>query len=81
MVQLDSLLSQFAGVVSGFDLGDGVDLRSLGFGSSSSATRWMQQTSEAKGGASSVDKGFFNLTCSGSMRTISAPAWTAITAP
>jgi hypothetical protein len=38
MVQLDELLSQFAGVISGFDLGDGVDLRSLGFGPSSSAT-------------------------------------------
>jgi hypothetical protein len=25
MVQLDTLLSQFAGVISGFDLGDGVD--------------------------------------------------------
>jgi hypothetical protein len=35
-VQRDALLSPFFGVVSGFDLGDEVDLRSLGFGSSSS---------------------------------------------
>jgi hypothetical protein len=34
MVQLDALLAQFAGVISGFDLGDGLDLGSLGFGSS-----------------------------------------------
>ena len=27
LVQLDALLSQFAGVISGFDLGDEVDLR------------------------------------------------------
>jgi autotransporter passenger strand-loop-strand repeat protein len=38
MVQLDELLSQFAGIISEFDLGNGVDLRSLGFGPSSSAT-------------------------------------------
>jgi hypothetical protein len=68
MVQLDSLLSQFAGVVSGFDLGDGVDLRSLGFGSSSSAMPWMQQTSGATGGGpASVDGGghIFSLTLLG----------------
>lgn len=47
MVALDALLSQFAGVISGFDLGDGVDLGSLGFGASSSA--WMQGTSGSAG--------------------------------
>jgi hypothetical protein len=51
MVQLDSQLSQFAGVVSGFDLGDAVDLQSLGFGSSSSAMLWMHQAPGADGGS------------------------------
>jgi hypothetical protein len=37
-------LSQFAGVISGFDLGSEIDLRSLGFGSSSSAASWTPQT-------------------------------------
>jgi hypothetical protein len=41
MVQLDSLLSQFAGVISGFDLGP----HSLGFGSSSNAMPWMRESS------------------------------------
>ena len=64
MVALDALLSQFAGVISGFDLGDGVDLGSLGFGSSSGA--WMQATSGSAAGASGVDKtGLFNLTLLG----------------
>jgi hypothetical protein len=45
VVQLDALLAQFAGVISGFDLGDELDLWSLGFGSSSSAMPWMQQAS------------------------------------
>jgi hypothetical protein len=51
MVQLDALLSQFAGVVSGFDLGDGVDLQSLGFGSSPGAASLMAQTSGSNAGA------------------------------
>ena len=64
MVALDALLAQFAGVISGFDLGDGVDLQSLGFGSSSSA--WMQATSGSAAGASGGDKaGLFNLTLLG----------------
>jgi autotransporter passenger strand-loop-strand repeat protein len=64
MVALDALLVQFAGVVSGFDLGDGVDLQSLGFGSSSSA--WMPATSGSAAGASGGDKaGLFNLTLLG----------------
>lgn len=52
MVQLDALLAQFAGVISGFHLGDGGDLQSLGFGPSSSALPWMQQASGAAGGSS-----------------------------
>jgi len=36
MIAVCSLLSHFAGVISGFDLADEIDLRSLGFGSSSS---------------------------------------------
>jgi autotransporter passenger strand-loop-strand repeat protein len=64
MVALDALLAQFAGVISGFDLGDGVDLQSLGFGSSSSA--WMPATSGSAAGASGGDKaGLFNLTLLG----------------
>jgi hypothetical protein len=31
LVQLEALLSQFAGVISGFDLGDALELRSLSF--------------------------------------------------
>ena len=58
MVQLDALLAQFAGVISGFDLGDGIDMWSLGFGSSSSAMPWMPQASGSNGGgAASVDGG------------------------
>jgi hypothetical protein len=57
MVQLDTLLAQFAGVISGFDLGDGVDLQSLGFGSSSSAMSWMQGTSGGAGAASAGGEG------------------------
>jgi hypothetical protein len=64
MVQLDAMLSQFAGVVSGFDLGDGVDLGSLGFGSPSNAS--MQATSGSEAGAPGADKaGLFNLTLLG----------------
>jgi autotransporter passenger strand-loop-strand repeat protein len=66
MVQLDALLSRFAGVISGFDLGNEVDLPSLGFGSSSSAASWMPQASGADAEASSVDKsGLFSLTLLG----------------
>jgi hypothetical protein len=50
MVQLDSLLSQFGGVISGFDLGDEIGPHSLGFGSSSSAMSW------ASAGAPGIDK-------------------------
>ena len=44
MIQLDSLLSQFAGVISGFDLGDDIGPHSLGFGSSSNAMSWMRES-------------------------------------
>jgi hypothetical protein len=62
MRQLDLLLSQFAGVISGFDLGDEIGPHSLGFGSSSSAMSW-----GANAGAPGVDKGgnTFNLTLLG----------------
>jgi hypothetical protein len=62
MMRLDSLLSQFAGVISGFDLGDEIGPHSLGFGSSSSAMSW-----GANAGAPGVDKGgnTFNLTLLG----------------
>jgi hypothetical protein len=66
MVQLDSLLSQFGGVISGFDLGDEIGPHSLGFGSSSSATSW-----GAEAGAPAVDKegNAFNLTLLGQYAT------------
>jgi hypothetical protein len=54
MVQLDSLLSQIAGVISGFDLGDDIGPHSLGFGSSSNAMSWMRKLSEAD--APRIDK-------------------------
>jgi hypothetical protein len=61
MVQLDSLLSQFGGVISGFDLGHEIGPQSLGFGSSSSAMSW-----GANAGARGIDKGgTFNLTLLG----------------
>jgi len=54
MVALDALLSQFTAVISGFEL----DLRSLGFDTSSSAMPWMQQTSGAAGsGPASLNGG------------------------
>ena len=66
MVALDALLSQFAGVVSGFDLGDGVDLQSLGFGSAPGVASLMQATSGSEAGAPGADKaGLFNLTLLG----------------
>jgi hypothetical protein len=52
MVQLDSLLSKFGGVISGFDLGDEIGPHSLGFGSPSSAMSWGTNP-----GAPGVDKG------------------------
>jgi hypothetical protein len=60
IVRLDSLLSQFGGVIS--DLGDEIGPHSLGFGSSSSATSW-----GTNAGAPAVDKGgvAFNLTLLG----------------
>jgi hypothetical protein len=59
---LDSLLSQFAGVISGFDLGDEIGPHSLGFGPSSSAMSLIQEA-----GAPGVDRGgsTFNLTLLG----------------
>jgi hypothetical protein len=59
MRQTDLLLSQFGGVISGFDLGDEIGPHSLGFGSSSSAMPWIQEASGTPG----VDKGgnTFNL--------------------
>jgi autotransporter passenger strand-loop-strand repeat protein len=64
VVQLDALLSQFAGVISGFDLGSELDLRSLRFGSSPGAASWMPQ---APNGPASADGGghIFNLTLLG----------------
>jgi len=54
MVALDALLSQFTAVISGFEL----DLRSLGFDTSSSAMPWMQQTSGGYGsGPASLNGG------------------------
>jgi hypothetical protein len=47
MMQLDSLLSQIAGVISGFDLGDDIGPHSIGFGSSSNAMSWMRESSGA----------------------------------
>jgi len=51
------LLSQFASVTSGFDLGDGLDLQSLGFGSSPSAMSGMQLTSGSADAASAEGGG------------------------
>jgi hypothetical protein len=66
MVQLDALLSQFAGVISGFDPGSEVDLRSLGFGSSSGAALWMSHPSGTNGSAGVEGGGnIFNLTLLG----------------
>jgi autotransporter passenger strand-loop-strand repeat protein len=56
LMQLDSLLSQFVGVISGFDLGDEIGPRSLGFGSSFSTMPWMQETSGTDRSAPGVDK-------------------------
>jgi hypothetical protein len=58
IMRLDALLSQFAGFISGFALGDEIGPHSLGFGSSSSATSW-----GADAGAPGVDKegNAFNL--------------------
>jgi hypothetical protein len=62
MRHLDLLLSQFDGIISGFDLGDEIGPDSLGFDSSSSAT-----SLGANAGAPGVDKGgnSFNLTLLG----------------
>jgi hypothetical protein len=70
MMQLDALLAHFAGVISSFDLADGLDLHSLGFGSSPSAMSWMQRTSESVS-AASADGGchIFSLALLG--RTVS----------
>ena len=66
MMRLDALLSQFAGVISGFDLGDEVDLRSLGFGSSPGAASWMPQTFGGNGSAGLEGGGqIFSLTLLG----------------
>jgi hypothetical protein len=66
MVQLDALLSQFAGVISGFDLVNEVDLQSLGFDSPSSAAPWTPQTTSGNGAAGVEGGGqIFNLTLLG----------------
>jgi hypothetical protein len=82
MVQLDALLAQFAGVISGFDLGDGLDLQSPGFGSSSSAMSWMQRTAGGDGLASADGGGhIFSVALLGQLRAISVPARTVTAAP
>jgi hypothetical protein len=60
MMRFDSLLSQFGGVISGFDFGDEIGPHSLGFGSS--PVPW-----GTNAGAPGVDKGgnTFNLTLLG----------------
>ena len=66
-LQLDAL-SQFEGVISGFDLGDQIDLRSLAYSPASSTVSWTQLTSGANAsGALSVDEGghVLNLTLLG----------------
>ena len=66
-LQLDAL-SQFGGVISGFDLGDQIDLRSLAYSPASSTVSWTQLTSGANAsGALSVDEGghVLNLTLLG----------------
>jgi hypothetical protein len=67
MKQLDSLLSQFAGFISGFDLGDEIGPRSLGFGSSSSAVYRMREASVANVGTPGLAKraNIFDLTLLG----------------
>jgi autotransporter passenger strand-loop-strand repeat protein len=78
MMRLDSLLSQFAGVISGFDLGDEIGPHSLGFGSSSSAMSW-----GANAGAPGVDKGgnTFNLTLLGQYAAANSMQVQTATAP
>ena len=81
MVALDALLAQFAGVISGFDLGDGVDLQSLGFGSSSSAldaSHLRERRPEHRGATRQASS---TSPCSASTQPISAPTPTAMTAP
>jgi len=51
--QLDSLLSQFAGVPSGFDIGDEIAPTAWDLVRASSAMSWMRETSEAP----SIDNG------------------------
>jgi hypothetical protein len=46
ILQLDSLMA-FGGTISGFHLGDAIDLRSLGFTSGSTNLSWTQLTSGA----------------------------------
>jgi hypothetical protein len=67
MMQVDSLLSQFAGVISGFDLGDEIGLRSLGFGSAASTISWMHEPFGTDAGAPGINNGgnIFNLTLLG----------------
>jgi hypothetical protein len=63
---LHSLLSEVAGVISGFDLGDEIAHQGLGFGSSSNANSWARGTSKADAGASTVNPGGrFDLTLLG----------------
>jgi hypothetical protein len=49
MMELDSLFSEFAGVISGFDFGDDIGPHSLGFGSSSNAMFWMRESAPRVG--------------------------------
>src|SRR5208283_135348 len=54
--RLDAVLSQFAGVISGFDLWDELGPHSLGFGSSADTMSWMRKNSGADTGAAGVAK-------------------------
>jgi hypothetical protein len=78
MMRFDSLLSQFGGVISGFDLGDEIGPHSLGFGSSSSAMSW-----GTNAGAPGVDKGgnTFNLTLLGQYAAANSMQVQTATAP
>jgi hypothetical protein len=72
MMQLDSLLSQFNRVISGFDLGDEIGPHSMGFDSSSSD--WTIAASRVD--ATAVNRGgnIFNLTLLGQYSAANAGA-------
>jgi hypothetical protein len=65
MMQLDSLLSQIAGVISGFDLGDDIGPHSLGFGPPSSGMSWMREPSGADAPRVGKEGNIFNLSLLG----------------